>query len=111
VARGNPPRRFWLGTKAQTKSGHPTPGSSGRNHPIDRILDRDLAERKAPLPAPASEETFVRRAYLDLIGLLPTPEERDAFLKSKSTKKSEELVDELLNREDFLCRSLADFLE
>jgi hypothetical protein len=71
---------------------------SGRNHPIDRILDRDLSERQAPLPAPASEETFVRRAYLDLIGLLPTPEERDAFLKSKSNKKSEELVDELLNR-------------
>jgi hypothetical protein len=74
------------------------PAQSGRNHPIDRILDSDLSERKAPLPAPASEETFVRRAYLDLIGLLPTPKERDAFLQSKSTKKSEELVDELLNR-------------
>jgi len=74
------------------------PAQSGRNHPIDRILDRDLAERQAPLPTPASEETFVRRAYLDLIGLLPTPEERDAFLQSKSTKKSEELVDVLLNR-------------
>jgi len=72
------------------------PAQSGRNHPIDRILDRDLAERQAPLPAPASEETFVRRAYLDLIGLLPTPEERDAFLQSKSTKKSDELVDKLL---------------
>ena len=75
------------------------PAHLGRNHPIDRILDRDLAERKAPIPTPASEETFVRRAYLDLIGLLPTPEELDGFLKSKSTKKSEELVDQLLNRE------------
>jgi hypothetical protein len=74
------------------------PAHPGRNHPIDRILDRDLSERKAPLPAPAPEETFVRRAYLDLIGLLPTPEERDAFLNSQSAKKSEELVNELLNR-------------
>ena len=74
------------------------PAQAGRDHPIDRILDRDLSMRKVPLPAAAPEETFVRRVYLDLIGLLPTPEERDAFLNSTSDKKSEELVDDLLKR-------------
>jgi hypothetical protein len=74
------------------------PAQLGRDHPIDRILDRDLSMRKVPLPAAASDETFVRRVYLDLIGLLPTPEERDAFLNSTSDKKSEELVDDLLKR-------------
>ena len=52
----------------------------------------------------------MRRAYLDTIGLLPTPEELDSFLTSDSKTKYEELVDQLLSR-DILRRSLDDFLE
>ncbi|MEK9773831.1 MAG: DUF1549 domain-containing protein, partial [Opitutae bacterium] len=73
--------------------------TKGRTHAVDRILDQDLIKRNAPLPNPASDETFVRRAYLDTIGLLPTPEELDDFLTSDSRTKHQQLVDQLLSRE------------
>ena len=69
-----------------------------RTHAIDRILDQDLIKRNAPLPNPATDETFLRRAYLDTIGLLPTPEELDSFLNNESKTKHKELVDQLLSR-------------
>lgn len=73
--------------------------TNGRTHAIDRILDQDLIKRNALLPKPAKDETFVRRAYLDIIGLLPTPEELDAFLTSDSNTKHQQLVDQLLDRD------------
>jgi hypothetical protein len=50
----------------------------------------------------ASDEVFLRRVYIDTIGLLPTLEERERFLASKSENKRAELIDELLKRPEFL---------
>ncbi len=70
----------------------------GRDHPIDRILDADLARHKRDIPGEISDEAFLRRAHLDLIGLLPTPEERAAFLLSPSPGRRAALVESLLAR-------------
>jgi hypothetical protein len=48
-----------------------------------------------------SDEVFVRRAYIDLVGLLPTPAEREKFVADADPKKREKLVDALLEREEF----------
>jgi hypothetical protein len=72
------------------------PARNGRDHPIDRILDADLAARGKAVPAPASEAALLRRATLDVIGLLPTPEELEAFLRDASPTKYEDKVDALL---------------
>ncbi|PQO28822.1 DUF1549 domain-containing protein [Blastopirellula marina] len=72
---------------------------AGRTNPIDRILDAQLASQKRPLPEPLGDEAFLRRAYLDLIGILPTPEERVAFLSDSSPDKRTKLVDSLLARD------------
>jgi hypothetical protein len=48
-----------------------------------------------------SDEVFLRRVYIDLIGLLPTPAEREQFLTSTDPKKREKLVDSLLERVEF----------
>lgn len=48
------------------------------------------------------DETFLRRSTIDLIGLLPTPEERERFLKSQDPNKRSKWIDELLDRKDFL---------
>ena len=54
------------------------------------------------LPAPvASDEVFLRRVYLDVIGALPTPEEARAFLDSKDADKRAKLIDKLLERDEF----------
>ena len=48
-------------------------------------------------PAPQADRiTLIRRVYLDLIGLLPTPEEVDAFVNDPSPLAYEELVERLL---------------
>ncbi len=60
---------------------------NGRDHPIDRIIDAYFAQHKIQPPAPLDDGAFVRRVYLDLIGLLPAPEEVDAFLKDAAADK------------------------
>ncbi len=65
-------------------------------NPIDYfVLARLEAAGLKPSP-PADKYTLVRRVYLDLIGLPPTPEEADAFVNDKSPDAYEKLVDRLL---------------
>jgi hypothetical protein len=64
-------------------------------NPIDHfVLARLEAAGLAPSP-PADTYTLVRRLYLDLIGLPPTPEEADEFVQG--TSSYEALVDKLLD--------------
>src|SRR5439155_6553755 len=62
---------------------------------------------------PCGDSTFLRRAYLDIIGRLPTPEETRQFLADGSGTKCEQLVDRLLERPeyaDFWANKWADLL-
>ncbi|MFM8283656.1 MAG: PSD1 and planctomycete cytochrome C domain-containing protein [Planctomycetaceae bacterium] len=69
---------------------------AGRTHPVDRILDATLGARGIdPLP-PCDDATFVRRASLDFVGLLPAPERVAAFVADTDPDKRRRLVDELL---------------
>lgn len=67
-----------------------------RTHPIDRILDEAMAESEQPLPAPVSDATFLRRVNLDIVGLLPRPDQLEAFLADSSPDKRTDVIDELL---------------
>jgi hypothetical protein len=65
-------------------------------NPIDAfVLARLEAEGLRPSP-PADRYTLVRRLYLDLIGLPPTPEEADAFVQDGSPGAYERVVERLL---------------
>jgi hypothetical protein len=48
-----------------------------------------------------SDEVFVRRVYLDVIGTLPEPKETKAFLEDHSPGKRAALIDALLGRDEF----------
>ena len=50
---------------------------------------------------PCSDEVFVRRVYLDVIGTLPTPEEASQFLSDQDSNKRGALIDRLLERNEF----------
>jgi hypothetical protein len=64
--------------------------------PLDRFILAKLdAAGLKPAP-PADKRTLIRRAYLDLIGLPPTPEEVDAFVKDNSPDAFARVVDRLL---------------
>ena len=77
----------------------PEPSSPNRKHPIDRILDADRASRSLDPLAVIDDTQFVRRVYLDLIGLLPTPEQTDKFDADKSADKRQRLIRSLLDQE------------
>jgi hypothetical protein len=49
----------------------------------------------------AGDDVFVRRAYLDLLGLLPTADEARAFVNDTSADKRTKLVDALLRRPEY----------
>ncbi|HUS06426.1 MAG TPA: PSD1 and planctomycete cytochrome C domain-containing protein [Bryobacteraceae bacterium] len=71
------------------------PVPAGRN-PIDAFLERSM-QSKGIQPAPAaSRRALVRRAYLDLLGLPPTPAEIAEFLNDKSPNAWPRLLDRLL---------------
>ena len=65
-------------------------------HPIDHFIRKKLAEKSISAAPQADRHTLIRRAYLDIIGLLPSPEEITAFLNDRSGHAYEDLVDSLL---------------
>jgi hypothetical protein len=73
------------------------------NSYIDRLVDKKLQKVRAQASGLCDDATFVRRAYLDLTGLLPTPEATRAYLEDKtpSTQKREQLTDMLLASDAF----------
>ncbi|MBD3676269.1 MAG: DUF1553 domain-containing protein [Planctomycetaceae bacterium] len=66
------------------------------NNPIDGFIRAKLKEVGLEPNPPADRYTLVRRVYLDLIGLPPTPEQADAFVNDPSSNAYENLVEELL---------------
>ncbi len=74
------------------------------------ILAKLTAAKLTPAPA-ASKEVLVRRLYLDLWGLPPTPEQIDAFVMSKDADAYAKLVDELLASPRFAERWARHWLD
>ena len=66
-----------------------------RNEIDNFVLARLEKEGLKPSPR-ADKYTLVRRLYLDLIGLPPTPQEADAFVNDASSNAYERLIDSLL---------------
>lgn len=64
---------------------------------IDQFILAKLQQSDIRPNAPASRRTLIRRAYFDLIGLPPTPEEVEAFVNSDDPKAYEQLLDRLLD--------------
>jgi hypothetical protein len=72
------------------------PAHDGREHPIDRLLDDYFARNTLSPLAAADDVAFIRRVYLDVIGLLPTPQEVDSFVQNSSPDKRASLARRLL---------------
>ena len=67
---------------------------------LDKIIFARLAELKIQ-PKLCSDAVFCRRAYLDVIGTLPTMTEARAFLNDKSPDKRVRLIDQLMKRDEY----------
>jgi mono/diheme cytochrome c family protein len=69
---------------------------TGADNPLDRLVNDYFHAKGIAAPAPVEDRVFCRRAYLDAIGLLPSPDQLNAFLADPSADKRAGLVRELL---------------
>jgi len=96
VAEGAEYKPHWLFIKPEAKPPPQVANKAWPQNPIDNfVLARLEKEKLKPSPR-ADKYTLVRRLYLDLIGLPPTPAEADAFVNDTSANAYEKLVDKLL---------------
>ena len=68
---------------------------------IDELVFTQLRQLGIPPAPPCSDAVFVRRAYLDVIGTLPSPSEASSFLQGRSPAKRRVLIERLLERDEF----------
>jgi hypothetical protein len=79
-----------------------TPTTVPQGNLIDRHVVEKLNQLKiAPSPL-AGDEEFLRRVYLDLIGVQPKPDEVKAFLADKAPNKRDKAIDGLFERLEFV---------
>ncbi len=63
---------------------------------IDQTIERRVTQEKTPLAPLADDAEFLRRVYLDLVGIIPPADKVTAFLESKDANKRAKVIDELL---------------
>jgi Protein of unknown function (DUF1549)/Protein of unknown function (DUF1553)/Bacterial Ig-like domain (group 2) len=73
-----------------------------RHNYIDHAVLQHLQVLHIPPSRQASDSEFIRRAYLDAAGILPTPAEVENFLKDPSPDKRSALIDSLMKRPEFV---------
>jgi hypothetical protein len=73
-----------------------------RRNFIDELILEKLQNLNLPPSPRSSDSDFIRRVYLDTIGLLPTAQEARDFLASSAPDKRDLLIDSLLQRPEFV---------
>src|SRR5579883_3149159 len=68
---------------------------------IDRFVFEKLRELEIPPSEPCDDATFLRRAYLDIIGVIPSADEARRFLADRDPNKRAKLVDRLVERPEY----------
>jgi len=81
------------------------PGFAWTKPPANNYIDEQVFAKLRTLrvnPSPlCSDEVFLRRAYLDLLGLLPSGEEARSFFADRRREKRPHLIEKLLERPEF----------
>jgi Protein of unknown function (DUF1553)/Protein of unknown function (DUF1549)/Bacterial Ig-like domain (group 2) len=69
---------------------------------IDDLVLSKLQQLRIPASRPASDAEFLRRAFLDAAGILPTAAEAEQFLQDSSPDKRTRVIEGLLARSEFI---------
>ena len=84
-----------------------------RDNVVDQAVFSKLNRMRISPSAACTDQEFIRRVYLDTIGVLPTPGEVDAFVSSTQADRRDQLIDRTLGRPefyDFWALKFADIL-
>lgn len=87
------------------------PAGTAKANPIDAFIAANYKAKGLRPVAPADKQTLLRRVYLDLIGIPPTPAEQEAFLKDESPDAYEKVVNKLLDNEQHGVRYARHWLD
>ena len=71
------------------------------NNRVDELCLAQEKQLGCPPSDLCTDAVFLRRVYLDTIGILPTPDEARAFLSDRAPDRRSRLIDRLLERDEF----------
>ena len=72
------------------------PKVEGQSHPVDKLMGSYFEKNSIEWPETVDDRTFIRRAYMDVIGLLPEPGAIAEFANDSNPRKRSGLIDSLL---------------
>ncbi len=75
------------------------PARDGRANPVDRILDKYLADHQVARPDVVEDAAFARRVSMDITGLVPEPEAVVAFVADRAPDKRDRFITTTLGRD------------
>jgi uncharacterized membrane protein len=79
------------------------------NKPVDLFVNAYFQKNKINWKPVVDDRVYIRRVYLDIIGLLPPPEKVDAFVSDMRPDKREQLAKELLAQNDAYAQHWMSF--
>ena len=94
---------FWAPRALHWRAMAHRPAQSSVSKPafIDQLIEEAWAKAGVKPAKPATDEEFLRRAYLDLLGRIPNVQEARAFLYTREVDKRGKLVEYLLDHPDY----------
>jgi len=111
ILEGAKYERHWAFVAPQEKTPPKVKQADWVRNPIDSfVLEKQEENNLSPSPE-ARKETLVKRLYADLIGLPPSPEEVDAYVKDTSSGAYEKVVDHLLASPHYGERMAMEWLD
>ncbi|MBC8767706.1 DUF1553 domain-containing protein [Arenibacter sp. BSSL-BM3] len=72
------------------------PNAQNQTHPVDKLVDSYFRKNDIDWPEVVNDRTFIRRSYMDIIGLLPEPADVKEFMEDSNPNKRNALIDRLL---------------
>jgi len=96
IAQGAEWKKHWAFEPPRKQAPPATKNQEWVRNPIDAFILSKLEQKGLSPAPPADRVALIRRAYFDLTGLPPTPEEVDKFVNDPAPDAYEKLIDQLL---------------
>jgi hypothetical protein len=109
--KADDPRHHWAFQPVKKPTPPAVNSAAWVKTPVDAFILAKLEERGWKPAPPATRAEWIRRAYFDLIGLPPSPEDVETFVRDKSREAYERVVDRLLNSPHYGVRWAQHWLD